>query len=159
MIHKSLESLLVKTIYENKRYFYRVAKRILRNEEDVEDAIQEMILKAYKAIRNLKNEEYIKTWLTRILINQCNNIINKNKSIIYFDEAVEEIEETNYSKIEMIELINKLGYSLRVVAILFYYEDLPQKDIAEILDIPVGTVKSRLSKVRSELKSMMEIGA
>lgn len=157
MLHKSLEKLLIETIYENKGYFYRVAKRILQNEEDVEDAIQEMILKAYKAIRTLNNKEYIKTWLTRILINQCNNIISKNKAVSYVERTVEEIEELDYNKVEMMELVNKLDNNLRIITILFYFEDLSQKDIAEILEIPVGTVKSRLSKVRGELKTMMGI--
>ncbi|MHC1685234.1 MAG: sigma-70 family RNA polymerase sigma factor [Clostridiaceae bacterium] len=158
MIDKSQENILIEAVYENKSYFYRIAKRILQKEEDVEDAIQEMILKGYKAIGTLRNREYIKTWLTRILINQCNNIIKKNRDIIYNDDSIIGIEELDYNKIEMIELINKLDDSLRVIAILFYYEDLPQKDISEILDIPIGTVKSRLSKVRNELKIMMGIG-
>lgn len=157
MIDKSQENILIEAIYENKSYFYRIAKRILQKEEDVEDAIQEMILKGYKAIGTLRNREYIKTWLTRILINQCNNIIKKNRDIIYSNDSISGIEELDYNKIEMVELINKLDSSLRVIAILFYYEDLPQKDISEILDIPIGTVKSRLSKVRSELKIMMGI--
>lgn len=51
-------------IEENMDFFYRVSKRILQNEYDVEDAVQNMIIKAYENIGNLRNEEYFKTWIT-----------------------------------------------------------------------------------------------
>jgi RNA polymerase sigma-70 factor (ECF subfamily) len=66
--------------------------------------------------------------------------------------------DLNYNRIEMNYFINQLEYELKIIAILFYYEDLPQKEIGEVLKIPVGTVKSRLSTVRSKLKEMLAIG-
>jgi RNA polymerase sigma-70 factor (ECF subfamily) len=81
-IKKQIENQLVATMYENKQYFYRIAKRILLSEEDVEDAFQDTIMKAYKSISSLKNEQYLKTLLTRILINQCFTIMKKRKTTI-----------------------------------------------------------------------------
>lgn len=151
------ENLLIQTIYDNKNYFYRIAKRIVLNEQDVEDALQETVLRAFKSLSKLQKEEYIKTWLTSILINQCKNILKKKKLITFNEDFPQGIEEFNHDKLELRELVNKLNYDLKVIAVLYYYEDLPQKHIGEILDLPVGTVKSRLSKVRSELKIMMDI--
>ena len=62
----------------NKVAIYRVAKSILNKEEDIEDAVSEAILKAYKNIPKLKNEEFFKTWLIRIVINESNNLYKKD---------------------------------------------------------------------------------
>jgi RNA polymerase sigma-70 factor (ECF subfamily) len=153
-----IEDQLMDTMFENKQYFYRIAKRILLIEEDVEDAFQDTVMKAFKSIRSLKNEQYLKTWVTRILINQCFTILNKRKTTLKNYDSSEIPVEFNYNKIEMKYIINQLDYDLKMIAILFYYEDLPQKEIGEILNIPVGTVKSRLSTVRRKLKEMLEIG-
>ena len=65
---------------------YRVSKAILNKEEDIEDAIGESILKAYKNISSLRNEAYFKTWLIRIVINESNNIYKKRNREIAMDK-------------------------------------------------------------------------
>ena len=74
----------------NKTYMYKVAKSILNNNEDIADAIQETILSCYKNIEKLKEIKYFKTWMTRILINKCNDVIRANKNIIYIEQEKEE---------------------------------------------------------------------
>jgi RNA polymerase sigma-70 factor, ECF subfamily len=149
--------VFIKTVFENKVYFYRIAKRLLQNEEDVEDAFQEMVIKGYRFIRNLKEEPYIKTWLTKILINQCKTMLKKrNKGTFSIEQHHELGQNTNFEKIEIKEYINQLDHNLKVIAVLYYYNDLPLKEIAEIVEVPIGTIKSRLSKVRTTLKSLME---
>ena len=69
----------------NKVAIYRVAKSILNKEEDIEDAVSEAILKAYKNIPKLKNEEFFKTWLIRIVINESNNLYKKRAKEIAVD--------------------------------------------------------------------------
>jgi RNA polymerase sigma-70 factor, ECF subfamily len=151
------EQMLIKTVYENKVYFYRIAKRILQNDEDVEDAFQEMVIKGYRFKKGLKEESYIKTWLTKILINQCKTMLKKrNKGTFSIEQHHELGQNTNFEKIEIKEYINQLDHNLKVIAVLYYYNDLPLKEIAEIVDVPIGTIKSRLSKVRTNLKSLME---
>ncbi|MDF2607887.1 MAG: polymerase sigma factor, sigma-70 family protein [Bacillales bacterium] len=153
-VNSAKEELLIKTIYENKNYFYRIAKRMLHNEHDVEDALQETIYRSFKSLNNLKEDQYIKTWITRILINQCYNLLKK-QSENHELHSEEGLNDKNYQNYEIIDLINRLDSELKTISILFYYEDLQQSIIAEILDIPVGTVKSRLSRARSELKRMI----
>ncbi|MGJ7919862.1 sigma-70 family RNA polymerase sigma factor [Neobacillus sp. LXY-4] len=150
------EQLFIETVYENKGYFYRIAKRILQNETDVEDAIQDMIIKGYRSIKGLKEERYIKTWLTRILINQCKTILKKRKRVVFSGEFQELSQCADYQKMEIEEYLNQLTQELKVIAVLYYYDDLPVKDIAEFVNVPIGTIKSRLSKVRTDLRRMME---
>ena len=73
-------------IMENIDYFYRIAYTILKNEEDASDAISNTVLKAYTKIKQLQKDEFFKTWITKILKNECYNIIRKNKKIVYIEE-------------------------------------------------------------------------
>ena len=139
-------------IEENMDFFYRVSKRILQNEYDVEDAVQNMIIKAYENIGDLRNEEYFKTWITRILINECNKILNKRNKIIPVSEIFAlETSDEKISEIDLKEAIKTLNLEFRIVIELFYFEDLSINDISKILNIPKGTVKSRLSRGKEKL--------
>lgn len=69
-------------INENRLNIYRVAKGILNNEHDIEDAIQNTIIKSFEKISTLKNDDFFRTWIIRILINECNDILRKNKRVV-----------------------------------------------------------------------------
>ena len=69
-------------IDQNKINIYKVARGILRDEEDIKDAMQNTVIKALEKISTLKEEKFFKTWLIRIVINECNDILRKNKRII-----------------------------------------------------------------------------
>lgn len=143
-------------INENKLNIYRVARGILRNEHDIEDAIQNTIIKAYEKINTLKKNEFFRTWLVRILINECNEIIRKNKRIVSINESNHEEKYNDYyENIDLTNAINSLSEELRVTTVLFYFEDMSIKDIALILNIPNGTVRSRLSRARKILREII----
>jgi RNA polymerase sigma-70 factor, ECF subfamily len=138
---------------------YKVAKSMLQSDDDCADAIQEAILKAYKGIGNLKEVKYFKTWLTRILINECYNIQRTKAKIIPIDEVGEVAwEKSEINKIdediEMDEILSCLENDLKSVVVLYYFEGFSIKEIASLLDLPEGTVKSRLSRARSKLKDI-----
>lgn len=141
----------------NKVAIYRVSKAILNNEEDVEDAVSEAILKAYKNIKSLKNENFFKTWLIRIVINESNNIYKKrNREIVVDDGQFINIQTNdNYKDLTLYDAINSLDEELRVTTVLFYFEDIKYKDIAKLLNIKEGTVKSRLSRAKEKLYNML----
>ena len=61
---------------------YKIARTRLRNEEDIKEAVQETIIKTYSSLKKLRNSKFFKTWIIRILINECNNVYSKNKKII-----------------------------------------------------------------------------
>jgi RNA polymerase sigma-70 factor, ECF subfamily len=134
---------------------YRVARGILKCDSDIEDAIQETIIKVYQKLGSLRSNEYFKTWMIKILINECNNIIRGNKKKVSLPDIEPEFFEGNFESMELFSVVQSLEPSLRIVTILFYYEGLPQKVIAEILDLPIGTVSSRLSRSREELRVLL----
>lgn len=135
---------------------YRVAKGILKSDFDAADAIQETIISAYTNIRKLKNDEYFKTWLIRILINECKKIIRKSNKIISIEKTKEQAVLDVYPSDNMTtDYIKMLDLSLRQVTVLYYYENFSVKEIAAILRIFQGTVKSRLSRARKELSKLI----
>lgn len=135
---------------------YRVSMSMLKNENDCEDAVQDAILIAYERLSTLKKEEYFTTWLVRILINVCNKQLKMRKRT-YQSEYVNYVSENDdYSDIEIREMFENLPVKIRTVIILYYGEQFSVKEIKEILHIPEGTVKSRLSKGRQLLK--LELG-
>ncbi|WP_034682106.1 RNA polymerase sigma factor [Caldalkalibacillus mannanilyticus] len=132
---------------------YRISKSILKRDADCEDAIQETILLAYDHLPSLKQAAYFKTWITRILIHECYSIIQAHKKIIPVSEIIESKNPANdYTQIEVKEMLGRLKEDIRLTAILYYIHDFNTKEIATILDIPQGTVKSRLSRAREQLK-------
>ena len=143
-------------IHENKLSMYKVAKAMLGRECDVEDAIQNTIINSYKNIKNLKKEKFFKTWLIRILINECNEILRKNKRVISFDESVrDERYNDSYENMDLTNAINCLGKEFKVTTILFYFEDMSIKEISKFLEIPEGTIRSRLTRAREKLREIM----
>lgn len=142
----------------NKVAIYRVSKSILNKEEDVEDAVSEAILKAYKNIRSLKDESLFKTWLIRIVINESNNIYKKRtrEVTVENDQFVNIQINDNYKDLTLYDAIKSLDEDLRVTTVLFYFEDIKYKDIAKILNIREGTVKSRLSRAKEKLYHMLK---
>lgn len=144
-------------IMENMQTLYRVAFSILRNEEEIYDAISNTTVIVFEKIKTLKKEEFFKTWLTRILINECYKIHNQNKKIVHL-ESYKQDEFTyndNYVNIEMKTLIKTLEKDLQEIVVLYYFEDFSVKEIAELIKIPEGTVKSRLSRARKELSKIL----
>lgn len=142
----------------NKIAVYRVAKSILNNEEDIEDAVSEAILKAYKNIQSLKQEIFFKTWLIRIVINESNNLYKKRAKEIAVDkDHFKNIKvNDNYKDLSLYNAINSLEEDLRITTILFYFEDMKYKDIAKVLNVKEGTIKSRLSRAKEKLYNILK---
>ena len=145
-------------IQANLTSMYRVAKGILSSQDDIEDALQTTTLIAFDKIKTLRNDKYFKTWLIRILINECNKLYNRNRKSL---KDIKEVKEESYTidksiNIDLYNAINKLSDELRVTTILFYFNDLTYKEISKVLDIPEGTVKSRISRAKDRLYIMLK---
>ncbi|WP_418223063.1 sigma-70 family RNA polymerase sigma factor [Clostridium isatidis] len=144
-------------IENNKTSLYRVALSMLSGKQDIEDAIQNTIIKSYEGIIYLRKNEFFKTWLIRILINECKRIIKNNKRTIPIEEVNYNVGVSdNYNNLELTNAVNLLEKDLKVVTTLFYFEDIPQKEIAKLLNIPEGTVRSRLSRARKRLYEILK---
>ena len=137
---------------------YRVAKGILKHDHDIGDALQEAILKAYKGLPKLRKDCYFKTWLIKITINECNAILRKQKRFVLLRDIPfrEDRQIMELDRMDLRYTLESLEDDLKVVTILFYYEDLPVKDISRVLNVPEGTVKSRLSRARKKLYYALE---
>lgn len=141
-------------VLESEETLYKVSMSMLKNEKDCEDAVQTAILTAYEKLNTLKNEEYFKTWIVRILINACNKHLNSRKKIVDIQDYQNKAATSNFSpeELEVRLAVEKLPLKIRQVVVLYYTEGFSVKDIKAILKIPEGTVKSRLSKGRELLK-------
>ena len=139
------------------RSLYRVAKSLLRNDEDCADAIQNAILKAYGKLHTLKNEEYFKTWVTRIVINESYAILRANKRLVSYEEYMSDeqaAEEEEYSPV--FEEITKMKEKYRIPFVLHYVEGYTTAEIAKMLSLSEGAVKTQLFRARNQLKAQLK---
>lgn len=147
-------------INENKTMLYRIGIRILKSDEDVADAIQDTLLLTYKNMHKLKENQYFRTWIVRIMINECKRIL-KGKKRESFKENIKQVEQKHdiYPiEDELKHYIEQLDFKLQQVIHLKYYEDFKIKEIKQILNIPESTVKTRLTKAKKQLYLLMEGG-
>lgn len=129
---------------------YKTALSILMNDEDAADAIGDTILACWEKINTLKAPQYFKTWMTRILINNCYKI-RKNAGNTGTLEEYEEPAVYDEYNLELKEALSSLDEKYRIIMILFYSEGYRVNEIAEILKIPKSTVLTRLHRGRKKL--------
>lgn len=129
---------------------YRTATAILRNEEDVGDAIQETILSCWEKLGTVRKTEYFKTWMIRILINHCYDIL-REKSMFAGMEDYEEPAGWDEYNSEWKEAIASLDERYRLPMSLYYGQGFKVREIAQILSLPQNTIKTYLSRGRKQL--------
>ncbi|POP34755.1 RNA polymerase subunit sigma-70 [Lactonifactor longoviformis] len=140
---------LIRSQMEN---MYKTAISYLKNDEDAADAIQEAILTCYEKLDTLKTDGYFRTWLTRILINKCKDMLRKRK-VYYLEDELSEIPvEEDFSMVEWRELLYMLPEEYRIAVLLYYVEGFKIREISEILDVKESTVQSRLARARGKLR-------
>jgi len=138
------------------RNLFIVARSIVKNEADCADVMQETITKAFSNIHTLKEPSYFKTWIIRILINECNRMIRKKKRVHPVPYDMRKTSYTGeYEQIELFEVIDELDEQLQTIVTLFYVEDLSVKEISKVLEVSEGTVKSRLYRARQQLSALV----
>ena len=123
------KDVFIKEVRDAEAMLYHISKSILKNDSDCGDAVQETILKAYEKLSTLKKEKYFRTWITRILINECKGILRKRKNVIPYEEYMDNMrltEEDRYSHLYM--AIMELPEELRVLVTLYYLEGFSQKE-------------------------------
>lgn len=150
------KNVFAKIVLDATDSLYHISKSILQNDADCEDAVQEAIATAFAKLHTLKREQYAKTWLTRILINECYNILRKQKKLVPLSdcEPEQEYETEDYS--ELYKALLRLKKEYRLTIVLYYLEGYSVKEIARIMRTGEGTVKSRMSRGRKLLKSILE---
>lgn len=165
-IKKGDQQAFEELIEEYKLPIYKTAKAILKDEDDVCDAIQDTCLSIYRNINSVKNEKYFKTWVIRITINKCYDIIEKckmnDKKISMMQSNILEthvtFDNSVIMKTDLEKTLELLEEDLKIVTVLYYYNDLSISEISDILNIPKGTVKSRIFRAREKLYQILNKG-
>lgn len=131
---------------------YRVSSSQLRQRADQEDAVQECLRRAWEKRRTLREERYLKTWLIRILINECHRIQGRMKRVAPQDEVpVISRDHPSYLRDAFVSVPEKY----RLPMLLHYVEGMSVAETAQALHIPQGTVKSRLARGRKALGEIL----
>ncbi|KLU65918.1 RNA polymerase sigma factor SigV [Desulfosporosinus acididurans] len=156
---KGDEEAFIRALTSYMPMLYKVARTRLAAEEDIGDAIQETILLAFKSLQSLKNPGSFKAWLIKILINKCNDIIKQNSRVMCigsYEEADKLTEAVNHDYLEgdmdFKRILMGLSIDYRTVIVLYYVNGFNTREISEILNEKEGTIKSRLSRARAQLK-------
>lgn len=141
----------------NKQSMYKVARGFLYSQEDVADAMAETVLKCYERIGSLKQNAYFKTWMIRILINNCKDILRKQKRYVPVEEMPEEAGKNSRGEmLEFQELVEPLGEQDRSIFTLYYVYGMKSKEIAAYMNMKENTVLSRLKRGREALRNEMD---
>ena len=151
-IDKETFSELVREYSPN---MYRLAVAILQNSHDAQDAVGEAVLRAYENLDKLRKKDKFKAWIMQITANEARKLYGKQKKTFateHMEELLPAFEDEHH---ELWDAVMKLDSVFREVIILFYYERLSIKEICVVLQIKEGTVKSRLSRGKKQLKEML----
>lgn len=147
-------------IYEIRHDLYKIARCRLSCEDDIEDAVQEAMIIAFKNMRKLNKSDSYKKWIIKILINKCNQIFNKNKkrNISFEDSQLENVysQNENYEELDNIDfhlILKDLNYDERIAITLFYLEDYSIKEISKLLKTNENTIKTRLKRGKEKIKN------
>lgn len=143
-------------VTENSRAMFRAARSVLDCGADAEDAVAQAVLQAWQSRDRLREKSAARPWLVKIAVNCAYAQRRKRGKVVYLEDLPQEPaapEPPQYSGLW--EAVCALPPERRVVVTLFYYEGLTVEQIAKCLGVPRGTVKSRLSRARKQLKEML----
>ena len=157
---KTNEQLIEEILLEQYDQYYRLAYSYVKNEADAGDIVQNGAYKALRSSHTLRQQEYAKTWVYRIMLNEIFAHLRKpqNDSYEYLQEVkgyeVESVED-EYENIDLQRALDSLSKQDKAIITMKYFEDKKLEEIAEILNENVNTVKSRLYRSMKKLKLVM----
>ena len=168
-LKKGDKQALRSLIEQYKHMVYTLALRIVKNEEEAEEVSQDTFLKIYQSIGSFKGDAKLSTWIYRIAYHRSLDYVKKNKRKLQTTrlewEQVTNIQlaEMTWDHLETLERRQLIQTALGhlpgedgVILSLFYFESLSLKEIAEVLNITINTVKVRLHRSRKRLASILE---
>lgn len=167
--NKAARKEFKKLTYPHMKLLYNMALKYCGNSYDAEDIVQETYLMAFNKFHQLRDKSKCKPWLMRILRNNFLKSYQKKKTQqkLAESEYVDQLKETlssgtaehllvKASKNKLIQdAMNRLPFKYKEVLMLYYMDDMLYKEIATTLDIPIGTVMSRLTRAREGLKTLL----
>ena len=151
------------------RYAYVYAYSLLKNEFDAQDVVAESFLKAFTRIKQYRQGSSFKNWFLKIVHHNSLDLLRKNKTLVYLDdqengESIFADDALCYDNIDALDFgeiqksLDQLPHELKAAVILRYYYDWDYKKICEFLNIPMGTLSSRLNRACKKLKNLYQGG-
>ena len=136
---------------------YRAARSVLDSDADAEDAVAQAVLQAWQSLDKLRDREAVRPWLVRIAVNCAYALRRRQGKVVYLDDLPQEPAAPPPARYDGLwEAVCALPSDRRTVVTLFYYEAMTVDEIAGLLRVPQGTVKSRLARARAQLKEMLQ---
>ena len=145
------ERLFTQKLLESEQMLYRIACALLRSETDRQDAMQETALKAWQNQGRLREEQYFKTWVCRIMVNECHNLQRKNRRMVLTETMPDQPAPDN-SEQETRLMLESLPEKQRVPLVLHYLEGFSLEEIAQVQHISLSLVKYRMHQARKALR-------
>ena len=141
------------------RSLYRIARSYVYSDADAADAVQEALTRAWEKRHTLREPALFRTWITRILINTCKDMLRRMKHVLPVAEVPEmpQARPAEASKErEIREALAALDAGLRIVLTLFYLDGYSLREVSQMLRLPQGTVKTRLFRGRKKLAELLK---
>jgi len=154
-------------VVEHQRYVYNLALRVVANPQEAEDLAQDAFVRAWLALPNFKGQSQLRTWLYRIVTNLCfNRLPSLRRELLAIGEDVlaeypaDEFDpahafESDETRSLLHRQIDRLDPSYRMLIVLRYQQDLSYDEIAGVLNVPVGTVRTGLFRAKERLRSAL----
>lgn len=147
-MRQDMYEMIVNYIIENQEKFYRLAYTYARNQDDALDIVQNAVCKALDHYKELRNENAVKTWFYRILVNESYAFIKKRKRELPSEEDLNGelpyYEQGYDTSDEIYEQINRLDEDVQRIIKLRYFEELTLKEISDVMKLNLNTVKAKL---------------
>jgi RNA polymerase sigma-70 factor, ECF subfamily len=142
---------------------FAVAYRILRDRSRAEDAVQQTFLTAWRELPKLRDPQRFEAWLFTLLVNACRTEIRHVgrwqpglRAVADIEAPVDDSQRNLAQRDELERAFRRLSLEQRTVVVLHHYMDLPADEIGRVLDLPAGTVRSRLHYARQQMRAAIE---
>jgi len=154
-------------VKEHQLFLYNLALRAVSNSQEAQDVTQETFIRAWKGIKNFRGESGFRTWLYRILMNLCydryhrlyvekNHLSIENEDLeIPVGSMLDHISDQSELREFIHQQLNKLPEVYRLVLSLRFQQDLSYQEISEVMEMPIGTVKTTIFRAKAQLKELL----
>ncbi len=157
---QSVDAWIDDMLAQHSRSLYAYAYRLTASATDADDIVQEVLLRALRSRESLERAENLSAYLHAMVRNACWNLRHKNSETVSASDQLSRMESMERNGIEerdwVQEALSHLPMEQRQILLLYFFEDLSYKQIAEALNVPIGTVMSRLSRAKHAMRERLE---
>lgn len=151
------EENFINCVKRNNQRLFLIALSFTQNHSNSENIIQNVFMKLWKYNKPFEDDTHMDKWLTAVCVNESKNYIKSSfiKKCVPLDDASEIYTFKEESSYDLFKAVMSLPKKARIVIHLFYYEDMPIKEISSLLHIKESAVKTRLHRAKKELKEIL----